>query len=293
MMKKVFFYTIIAFLCFLFSGCFNWKAEFNIKVPTRSTDPNLLLNQAFRAADTANTVDKLQTAIMAFEKVLESDPLSYDALCHLSTYNLLLGDAYLQKSSEKIDCFKKALQYSEWAMYTNPAFKRMVDSGKPVWEAVDSLSVEQMDAMLFWTTAVFYYYKEGLGAFGQIINYPWIRRAKRVLARMTGLEPAWGGGGVYFIWGIYYLSIPRSVGGNRTLSAVFFEKAIEAGPNWLLNRWGRAKYFHVKLGNRDQFVEDLQWVLDQDIAAAGGPYAWKVYFINDARYMLGHIDDYF
>ena len=90
-----------------------------------------------------------------------------------------------------------------------------------------------------------------------------------------------------------YLSIPTVVGGDRKLSAEFFEKGIEAGPNWLLNRWGRGKYFHVKMHNPDQFKEDLEWVIDQDIEKAGGPYAWKVYFINDARKMLDNMDDSF
>lgn len=293
-MRKLIKLPIYLLLSLILAGCFNWKSDFSprvVKSPVAESE--VLFNTAKMLADKADDADKLKDAITAFEKVVEADPNHYDALTYLSTYYLLLGDGYTKKRSEKVNYFRKALGYSERAMYTNQAFKELIDGGAKVWEAVDSLTINEMDAMLFWTTAVFYYYKEGLGAFGQMINYPWVKRAKHVMEIMTKLDPAWGGGGIYFTWGIYYLSIPVGIGGNRKLSAEYFEKAIEAGPDWLLNRWGRAKYFHVKMRNPDQFKEDLQWVISQDIEKAGGPLAWKFYFVNDAKFMLAQMDKYF
>ena len=60
-----------------------------------------------------------------------------------------------------------------------------------------------------------------------------------------------------------------------------------------LGRWGRAKYFHVKVGNRDGFVEDLEWVVAQDPRQATSPYRWNVYFQSDARLMLERVDRIF
>ena len=295
MNRKVMIFLILnTAVIFTITGCFRWKSDFSTRVPSLpQTETQTLLEEANRLADKADDGDKLKSAIEAYKKVLEADPDNYEALIYSSTYLLLLGDGYTTKNSQKVKHFKAALGYSERAMYTNPAFKKLIDEGYPVWQAVDSLTIREMDAMLFWTTAVFYYYKEGLGAVGQMINYHWVKRAKRVLERMTELDPDWGGGGVHFIWGVYYLSIPVGVGGDRKLSAEYFQKAIEAGPHWLLNRWGRAKYFHVKMRNPQQFKEDLEWVLAQDIHEAGGPFAWKAYFIMDARTMLDHFDDYF
>ena len=110
---------------------------------------------------------------------------------------------------------------------------------------------------------------------------------------MTEIDPAWGGGAIYFTWGVYYLSIPEAVGGDRPLSAEYFAKAIVTGPDWLLNRWGRARYFHIKMGNPIEFKEDLAWVLAQDITEAPGHFAWNAYFQTDARDLLDHSDDYF
>jgi tetratricopeptide (TPR) repeat protein len=276
------------------TGCFRWKSDFSTPFPSLpQTQAQILLEEANILADQAGDREKLIAAIEAYKKVLEADPNNYHALCYLSTYHLLLGDGYTSKKSHKVKSFKAALGYSERAMYTNPAFKELINEGASVWEAVDSLTIREMDAMLFWTTAVFYYYKEGLGVLGQIINYPWVNRARKVLERMTELDPDWGDGEVHFTWGVYYLSIPEVAGGDRDLSAEYFQKAIEANPRWLLNRWGRAKYFHVKMRNPQQFKEDLKWVLTQDIHKAAGPYAWNAYFTKDARTMLDNFEDYF
>lgn len=292
--KKLILLIVCIIVVLTVSGCFQWQSDFSTHISSLpQTKAQTLLEDANRLADQADDREKLITAIEAYKQVLQADPNNYQALCYLSTYHLLLGDGYSAGKSHKIRNFKAALGYSERAMYTNPAFKKLIDQGTPVWQAVDSLTIQEMESMLFWTTAVFYYYKEGLGVLGQIINYSWIKRARNVLEHMTGLDPDWNGGSIHFMWGVYYLSLPVSVGGDRELSAEYFQKAIETGPDWLLNRWGRAKYFHVKMDNPQQFKEDLEWVLAQDFQKASGPYAWNAYFIKDARTMLDRFEDYF
>lgn len=275
-------------------GCIRWPSEFISETPSLpSADTDLLFNKALQLVNNADDAEKIEEAITAFKDVLKADPEHYDSLSYISTLHILLGDAYSQKKREKINHFRSALTYSERAMYTNPKFRAAIDEGEPVWEAARFLTEKEIDAMFFWTTALFYYYKEGLNGFGQVIQYSWVKRAKQVLEHITDLDPEWGGGGIYFTWGIYYLSIPESVGGDRKLSAEYFQKAIDTGPDWLLNRWGRAKYFHVKMQNPREFKEDLQWVVNQDIKMSKGPYPWKAYFKKDAQNMLDHIDDYF
>jgi tetratricopeptide (TPR) repeat protein len=276
------------------TGCFRWKPDFSAVEPTLPrSEITRLLDEANTLGNRANNSDKPRKAIGAYEKVRTADPNNYDALCFLSTFYLLLGDGYTQDKTAKISYFQLAMNYAERAMYTHPDFRARIDRGERIWEAVDALTTNEMDAMFFWTTAVFYYYKEGLGPVGQVINYTWVKRARRVLERMTEIDPNWGGGAIYFTGGVYYLSIPEAVGGDRTLSAEYFAKAITTGPEWLLNRWGRAKYFHVKMKNPDEFKEDLAWVLAQDIAEAPGHFAWNAYFQNDAQDMLDRFDDYF
>lgn len=278
----------------LINGCVRWTSDFipgKPLLPTSNTE--ILYTKALQAAESADSAKKIEQVILAFKEVIKADPHHYDALSYLSTLHILLGDAYSSKKSQKIDHFRSALIYSERAMYTNSDFRASIDRGDNVWEAAEFLTANEVDAMFFWTTALFYYYKEGLNALGQVIQYPWVKRARRVLEIITELDPEWGGGAVYFTWGIYYLSIPESVGGDRELSYEYFQKAIDSGPNWLLNRWGRAKYFHVKMQNPREFKEDLQWVVKQDISTSEGYYPWKIYFQKDAQNMLDNIDQYF
>ena len=276
------------------TGCFRWKEDFSFVEPSLPPSETVrLLEEANTIANRVDNARELRKAIDAYKRVLTADPNNYPALCFLSTFYLLLGDGYTEDKPAKIPCFQSALNYAERAMYTVPDFKARIDRDEPIWEAVDALTKDEMDAMFFWTTAVFYYYKEGLGPVGQVINYSWVKRARRVLERMTEIDPAWGGGAIYFTWGVYYLSIPEAVGGDRPLSAEYFAKAIVTGPDWLLNRWGRARYFHIKMGNPIEFKEDLAWVLAQDITEAPGHFAWNAYFQTDARDLLDHSDDYF
>ena len=274
------------------SGCVHWQSDFSTW-QVEDADAEVLLADANRLMDRADNRENLLEAISAFKEVLRADPENYKALYELSNGYILLGDGYSERTSERIRHYRSALLYSERAMYTNPAFRKKIDDGVPVWLAVDALTTREMEAMLFWSTAIFYYYKDGLGPIRQTINFRWITRARRVLERMSELDPDWGGGAVHFSWGLYYLAIPVRVGGDRERSADYFEKAIAVGPDRLLNRWGRAKYFHVKMQNPEQFREDLQWILEQDLESVSGSRAWNFYFVQDAREMLDQAHTYF
>jgi tetratricopeptide (TPR) repeat protein len=294
-MKKRFIVELFLLVTiFVLSGCIQWNPKYvQTDLTSSKTDILRLMNKANALAKKADTAEKLKKAISAYENVLDADPSNYDSLSYLSTFNLLMGDGYTKKRSEKIKYFRSAMNYSAQAMYTNPDFKTEIDKGVRLWEALHTLSVHEMEAMFFWTTGIFYYYKEALNPLAQVIDYRWVKRAKLVMERMMDLDPDWGGGGVYFIWGIYYLSIPESVGGDRKLSEDYFEKAVAAGPDWMMSRWGRAKYFHFKMGHKVQFQNDLEWILDQDIKKYKDHFAWKVFFQKDAEYMLSKLDEYF
>jgi tetratricopeptide (TPR) repeat protein len=294
MKKPLLIELILLLMLTILTGCFQWNPKYlSIDTTPSSASSAVLLSKANKLANTADGPEKLNRAIKAYEDLLAIDPSNYEALTNISSLNLLMGDGYAGNVTEKIAYFRSAMNYSAQALYTNPDFKKQVDEGAELWEALDTLSVREMDAMFFWTTGVFYYYKEGLHPIAQVIDYRWVRRAKLVMERMKVLDAEWGGGGVYFMWGLYYLSIPESVGGDRILSAEYFDKAIAIGSNWLMNRWGRAKYFHFKMGNKEQFKKDLEWVLAQDIEECMDHFAWKSFFQKDADFMLAHMDEYF
>jgi len=284
--KHTYFYCYLIVFSFL-SGCMRYSPQYTTQIAHVNTaEVRALLERAENLALKAVDRETLLYSITAFELVISKDVHNYKALTALGNLYLLLGDGYEQSTELKAGYFEKAMLYCEQAMHQNTEFNNRIDAGEKAWQASSVLSIHEIDAMVFWVTAVFYYYKECLGPIGQMINYPWIRRAKIMLAAAESLNAEWGGGIIYLSWGLYYLSVPEAVGGNRALSAEYFDKAIKTGPDWMVNRWARAKYFNVKMGNQAQFQEDLQWIIDQDFNLARDHMAWRHFFISDAKRLL-------
>jgi hypothetical protein len=281
-------------LIFMLWGCISWQPAWE-QTPksgkTAAAEPLLLKaqKQALSAEDRAT----LQSTILAYQRVLEVDPANYQALSALGNLTILLGAAYTDNRSEKIQLYRKAMRFSEQAMYTNSDFKQRVDQGQKPWDASQVLTQREVDVMFYWVTAVLYHFKEGMSLPEKIANVKWIRWCGEFLLRIEAIDPTWGGGGVQFSLALYYGILPQSMGGDVKKSEAYLGQSLEVGPDWLLNRWGRAKYFSVRDKNRSRFEADLRWVVDQDIHKAGGDYAWKVYFQRDAEKMLADIDQYF
>lgn len=288
---------LTALLCgtALAAGCMSWKTAYPpVAVPDPGAAANLpaRLAEADRLAGAAGDRKSLQDAIAAYEEVLEVDGANFDALSELGHLYVLLGAAYGRDSGEKGRCFKQAADYNARAMYTNPEFRRLVDGGATLAEASRVLGKREMDAMGFWCQALFYYYKERLGSLGRILNFKWILAAQTVLARMEEVDPDWQRGGLTFSKGIIYIALPKAAGGDKAKAKECVDGAVAEHPDVIRNRWGRAKYYYTVMGEKEAFRKDLEWVLEQD-PRGWGPYAWNVYFRDDAKRMLEGIDGSF
>ncbi|WP_168442270.1 TRAP transporter TatT component family protein [Pontiella desulfatans] len=233
----------------------------------------------------ATDAEQVDQAIEALEKVLEQDTTDLEILARLSNLYIFKGAAYETSVRKKKAAYVKALHFNEIAMMTSPEFRREIEAGKKTWDAVAVLDETYLPAMSFWVTALFYQFDECLNKTLKPFNLRWVRRAEQVLARAYALGPDWGGGQLHFTYGIYYL-MPAIAGGDMEKSEAYFEKAVACGPDWLLNRWGRARYYYGKTGDRAAAMADLQWVLAQDAAQAPGPVFWNLYCQSDARELL-------
>jgi tetratricopeptide (TPR) repeat protein len=290
----------VKFVCFFFSiltfaACMHWRSPSAVSVMPEDSvqlEPRLALAIGLEAK--ADGAESLRAVIQAYEEVLQHSPANIEALNKLGHLYLLLGDGYETSRAKKKACFIKAIQCNERAMFHgNRDFQQRLAEGAALWEALPALTLNEMNAMHFWATGVFYYYKECLGFFGQVLHFRWIVRARMVMERMSELDPDWGHGMLHFNWGCYYLAIPESLGGDRGKARDCFAKAIDHGPGFLIFRWGRAKYFHFKMRDADSFKEDLRWVATRHSDDFADPYPWKAFFQKDARFMLEHFDRYF
>lgn len=276
------------------SGCMSWEPGWEgIEKPTKTGDVSDLLTKANEQIGLADTKDKVVQLVKTYERVLEIDPTNYEALWSLGRYWWLVGFAYSDLVEYKEACYKRAIQYCERAMYGNSEFKSLVDMGENVWDACRVLSKDEIEAMFYWYAGVGSYWTECLSGPGRLLNMRWSGRLRKVVGRMMEIDPTWGGGHPYYAKAIYFTQAPGFLGGDLKKAAQFFDKAIEAGPNWLYIKWGRAKYYYTKTKDKEGFKEDLEWVIAQDPRKADSPYPANVMFQRQAKEMLSHLGNYF
>ncbi len=202
-----------------------------------------------------------------------------------------MGAAFCESKSEKKYHYKEAIRLCEKAMATNAQFIISINEGNDITTAAKNLTLNEIDAMGYWYTARFYYFKECLKPMGRVLNTKIVIDNNKMIEQIDLLDPNWAGGGNFFSRGLYYIAVPERFGGSKTIAEEEFNRAVEIGPDYIVNRWGRAKYLYHLTGNTEGFKKDLIWVISQDPKKSGNTFPWNVYFQNDARKMLSEISN--
>jgi tetratricopeptide (TPR) repeat protein len=261
------------------------------KSTTVETAP--LFAEALALERNASGKQQVSELINAFKKATGINHESYPALWRTGNYHMLMGAAYSESKKERKYHYNQAIKYCEMAMMISPVFRQKVTNGRKIWDAVDQLDAPYVDAMGYWYTARFYYFKECLSPLGRLFNVKLVLQNQQVISRIDALDRDWAGGGNHMSRGIFYIAAPEKFGGSKIKAAEEFAKAIEAGPNHLSNRWARAKYLYSLTGNKEGYRSDLEWVLAQDPHQAPNTYPWNMYFQAQAKTMLDNINSAF
>ncbi|MDF7822434.1 TRAP transporter TatT component family protein [Pontiellaceae bacterium B12227] len=272
-------------ICILLTGCISMPDPELISSSGSNDDHVSMREEALMELSKAESEEAVFQSIESLEALLLSDAEDFDVLVRLSNLYIFKGATLEKKVRSKRAAFVQALYYCEAAMMTSPAFRQKIESGAEIWEAASVLDEPFVPAMSFWATALFYQFDECMNKLFKPFNLRWIQRAEEVLSNAYQLDPDWGGGQLHFTYGIYYL-MPKIAGGDLDKSKDYFQKAIEAGPQWMLNRWGRARYLYAVTGNKDGQLEDFAWVLAQDPYQLEGPVFWNLYCQEDAKHWI-------
>lgn len=292
-MKSIF-KIIFPAILFLAVSCISWDEGWKTRFQATSTgDVKTLYPLAVALESSADSADKIKNLITAYEKVIAIEPDNYEALCKLGEYTHLYAYIYAKDKNDKAEYHLKAIKYCERAMYTNPKFKELADQGKPAWECIDVLTAKEIKAMYFWYVAAGQYWTECFNPISHLLNFKFPARGNLVLKKMTALEPDWWHGRIHMAWGSAYSILPGFLGGDTKKSAEEFTKAIQIGPDSLVNFYTRAKYLDVKTGDREAFKKDLEYILSKDIKKINYDYPWSVGFQFKAKELLGEIDKMF
>ncbi len=292
-MKQVLNVLILAVL-FSFISCISWDEGWKTKVEKSGKgDVKTLLNSAASLELSANSADKIKNLITEYEKIAAIEPDNYTALSKLGEFTHLYAYIYASEKDDKEKYYLKSIKYCEQAMYTNPEFKKLADQGKPAWECTKVLTVNEMEAMFYWYVAIGQYWTECFNPFSRLINFYWPSRAKKVLERMSEIQPDWKYGRVHMAWGAFYAIVPGFMGGDINKSAEEFKKAIQVGPDGLVNYYVRARYLHTKNGDQDAFKKDLEYILSKDIKKVDYEYPWAFGYQQKAKELLAKTNELF
>ncbi len=257
--------------------------------PQVSVDPSTV--ERWQETDLeAETRDEILERVRYYQSITGDDAVVRRARVRESSLLLLLGAAYAESRSEQKDFYRQAAQSAEQAMLLDDAFHEARLAGQSVPAAASGLEPEFFEPLFLWATAVFYHFRDVASVPERILFNGRLGEAAEAIEVMVRKEPDWYGGSLQFSLGIYYLSVPEIIGGDREKAGLLMEEAVGMSDKRLLPVWGRAKYLAVALGDKEGFRKDLQWVLRQDLSEMEGPPVWNRYFQEDARRLLENED---
>ncbi len=267
-----------------------WMSE-NKKV--LDGDVQEILDKATKFMDEADSREKVVELAEMYEHALKIDPDNRTALAALGSCNFLLGYGYADNTDDKEIYYLRAIRACERLLYLNPDFKARVDQGEKLWDAVDILTVNDMEALWWWHLAAGSYLADCHSMPVKLINLAWSSRIKTILTRMMEIDPEWQNGSPYYLWANYYAKAPSIAGGDIAKSEEMFNKAIDTGPTMLNFRRTRARNLYIQTKNRESFIRDMEWVLQQDPHKAPLGYHFNAFIQRDARKGLEDIDKLF
>jgi tetratricopeptide (TPR) repeat protein len=248
-----------------------------------------ILEKARQIEYSAVSAEDVTLLINIYKDAEKSDPSNCLVLWKIGNFHMLMGAAYAENKKDKKYHYREAIKYCEKAMFTNKDFKSEVLNDIEITDACSKLTINEIDAMGYWYNARFYYFKECLSPIGRLLNTSIVIENNKMINQIDQLDSTWCGGGNYFSRAIYYISIPERFGGSLDRAEQEFATAVKLGPDYLTNRWGRAKYLYSLTGNKKGYISDLEWVLQQDPRGSTIPFPWNIYFQNDAKNMLSQI----
>ncbi|MBT8045312.1 MAG: TRAP transporter TatT component family protein [Verrucomicrobiae bacterium] len=268
------------------TGCIHVSNEYEHR--SRETTPNTR-NSILGFSKQVHDEDTLKQSIQQLEAYLRQHRDDSELWDLLASQLILEGAAYKTSKRSKRDCYQRAMSAAVASMKVNSGFADALRKGAEPWEAVEHLDQSNMNAMLFWTTGLLYQFRESMGGLANVVNVKWIDHGRAMINRMEAIDGNWNGGAMWFTKSLLFHAIPESVGGDKKLAQEYLQRAIDVSDDWMLARWGRAKYYSIPSGNLELAKKDLNIVIESPLNLKGEAMCWRRYFQREARAMLESI----
>jgi tetratricopeptide (TPR) repeat protein len=242
--------------------------------------------QATAAYDSADSRESLLAAIHLLQRYAQAQPNDYASRARLANAYTLLGAGYSSSGADKAAAYRQAMAFAEQAFMTKVTYRQAREGGQSFEQALALLDQEQLEALEFWKTAMFYSFREADGIWAKLIRYPRLKQAVAVMQRIEAIDRNAYWGNNLMSWGIYYLAQPEFYGGDRDKARQYLAEAASVSQRNIVPRWGRAKYFAVAMNDPALFRADLEWVAAQPLDELVGFKAWNRVLLIEAKSLL-------
>ena len=160
-----------------------------------SEDYERRLTAVQKIENSAETKEEVAQVIAEYEGLLKPDS-AYATLAKIGNYYMLMGAGHSDKKKEKKKYYQEAIKLCEQAMLTNMEFNKAMSESKNFMEHHGLLTIDEIDAMGYWYTTRFYYFKECLSPLGRLFNTGIVRENNTVIEQIDQLDSTWAVEGI-------------------------------------------------------------------------------------------------
>lgn len=236
------------------------QAGWKIEIEKGTGNVQVLLEKADALWEQRAEQAKLEEAIKAYEEVIAVDPNNLEVLTKLSRAYYLLADGYLEGGDveRQLETYNKGAQYGEMAMALDPEFKKRVESGAKIEDAISVLDNKYIGA-IYWSASNLGKWAKKKG-FLTLLKYK--DKARKMVQKVLEMDEKYFYGAPHRYFGAYYALAPAFAGGDLKKSEEHFNKSLEIAPDYIGTWVLKADTLDVKLQDKELYRKDLEKALE-------------------------------
>ncbi len=188
--------------------------------------------------------------------------------------------------------YLKGKEYGYNALLSHKKFKKAINKGVPLWEAIKEIDEEEYAPALFWTAMCWASWLNfNMTEPSAMMGIPGMRA---IIDRLYQIDDKYFYGGVHLLLGAYYSQIPALMGGGIEKSKEEFEKAFQISEGkMLLQNVYYAQYVATVTQDEELFEKELKKVLDAPMDILPDQKFTTAVAKRKAAYLLKNKDKFF
>lgn len=227
------------------------------------------------------SLDKAENLII---KILEQRPDDFENTILLSKIKFTKAYFLEENSTKRNTLFFDGKEMCRKAVMTHPDFALIYNNekGDTSFKLLSSLTDAPQSILsgLYWWGTNLAHYLNTKPVIDRLNNRELL---EVIMHRVIALDPGFDYGGPYRFFGMLYTRIP---GMDISQSYSYFDQAFKTNPQYLGNSVLMAQFYHQKAGNREQFNEILNNVLNTNLTTNPEVMTDNWLYQNKARTLL-------